>query len=36
LPLKNLVGFVKSSFFKVRRFHDQEDLAQQLIECIVK
>jgi transposase len=25
----NLVGFVKSSFFKVRRFHDQEDLEQQ-------
>lgn len=30
--VENLVGFVKSSFFKVRRFHDQEDLAQQLIE----
>jgi hypothetical protein len=26
------VGFVKSSFFKVRRFHDEEDLQQQLIE----
>jgi hypothetical protein len=24
------VGFVKSSFFKVRRFHDGEDLEQQL------
>jgi hypothetical protein len=24
------VGFVKSSFFKVRRFHDEEDLRQQL------
>jgi transposase len=30
--VENLVGFVKSSFFKVRCFHDQEDLAQQLIE----
>jgi transposase len=30
--VENLVGFVKSSFFKVRRFHDQEDLTQQLIE----
>jgi len=30
--VENLVGFVKSSFFKVRRFHDQEDLALQLIE----
>ncbi len=29
--VENLVGFVKSSFFKVRRFHDQEDLAQQLL-----
>jgi hypothetical protein len=28
--LENLVGFVKSSFFKVRRFHDEEDLRQQL------
>jgi hypothetical protein len=28
--VENLVGFVKSSFFKVRRFHDQEDLRQQL------
>ena len=26
----NLVGFVKSSFFKVRRFHDEEDLRRQL------
>ena len=26
------MGFVKSSFFKVRRFHDEEDLQQQLIE----
>jgi transposase len=30
--VENLVGFVKSSFFKVRRFHDQEDLGQQLME----
>ncbi len=30
--VENLVGFVKSSFFKVRRFHDQEDLEQQLLE----
>src|ERR1700746_1888178 len=27
--VENLVGFVKSSFFKVRGFHDQEDLQQQ-------
>jgi len=26
------VGFVKSSFFKVRCFHDPEDLAQQLVK----
>src|SRR5215472_11359856 len=30
--VENLVGFVKSSFFKVRRFHDHEDLERQLIE----
>jgi len=30
--VENLVGFVKSSFFKVRRFHDEEDLQQQLTE----
>jgi transposase len=30
--VENLVGFVKSSFFKVRRFHDEEDLEQQLLE----
>ena len=29
--VENLVGFVKSSFFKVRRFQDQEDLQQQLV-----
>src|SRR5215472_12768944 len=27
--IENLVGFVKSSFFKVRRFYDLEDLEQQ-------
>jgi transposase len=27
--VENLVGFVKSSFFKVRQFHDEEDLQQQ-------
>jgi transposase len=27
--VENLVGFVKSSFFKVRRFYDREDLEQQ-------
>ena len=30
--VENLVGFVKSSFFKVRRFLDKEDLEQQLLE----
>jgi transposase len=30
--VENLVGFVKSSFFKVRRFLDRDDLEQQLIE----
>ena len=28
--VENLVGFVKGSFFKVRRFHDHEDLVVQL------
>lgn len=28
--VENLVGWVKGSFFKVRRFHDFEDLLQQL------
>jgi transposase len=28
--VENLVGWVKGSFFKVRRFHDFEDLHQQL------
>ena len=30
--VENLVGFVKGSFFKVRRFHDHEDLAVQLTD----
>jgi transposase len=30
--VENLVGFVKSSFFKVRRFYDEQDLHQQLQE----
>ena len=30
--VENLVKFVKSSFFKVRSFHDQEDLKEQLVE----
>lgn len=29
--VENLVGWVKGSFFKVRRFHDREDLDQQLV-----
>lgn len=29
--VENLVGFEKSSFLKVRRFQDQEDLQQQLV-----
>jgi transposase len=29
--VENLVGWVKGSFFKVRRFHDRQDLEQQLI-----
>jgi len=28
--VENLVGWVKGSFFKVRRFHDREDLEHQL------
>jgi transposase len=27
--VENLVGFVKSSFFKVRRFYDEQDMEQQ-------
>lgn len=29
--VENLVGWVKGSFFKVRRFHDRVDLEQQLL-----
>lgn len=29
--VENLVGWVKGSFFKVRRFHDREDLERQLV-----
>ena len=30
--VENLVGFAKSSFFKVRKFYDEEDLRRQLVE----
>jgi transposase len=33
---ENLVGWVKGSFFKVRRFHDREDLLRQLAEWLVE
>jgi transposase len=32
--VENLVGWVKGSFFKVRRFHDREDLQEQLAEWL--
>lgn len=32
--VENLVGWVKGSFFKVRRFHDREDLEQQRTEWL--
>jgi transposase len=32
--VENLVGWVKGSFFKQRRFHDMEDLAGQLLEWL--
>lgn len=32
--VENLVGWVKGSFFKVRRFEDREDLARQLAEWL--
>ena len=32
--VENLVGFVKNSFFKVRRFQDREDLVAQLCEWL--
>jgi transposase len=34
--VENLVGWVKKSFFKVRRFHDPEDLRQQLDAWLVE
>jgi transposase len=30
--VENLVGFVKGSFFKQRRFHDRDDTVSQLVE----
>lgn len=33
---ENLVGFVKGSFFKVRRFHDRADLRAQLAAWLVE
>lgn len=33
--IENLVGWVKGSFFKQRRFHDDEDLLTQLAEWLV-
>src|SRR5208283_1484455 len=32
--VENLVGWVKGSFFKQRRFHDMEDLSTQLLEWL--
>jgi transposase len=32
--VENLVGWVKGSFFKQRRFHDTEDLAAQLLQWL--
>jgi transposase len=32
--VENLVGWVKGSFFKQRRFHDREDLQQQLTQWL--
>jgi transposase InsO family protein len=32
--VENLVGWVKGSFFKQRRFHDREDLAGQLLQWL--
>lgn len=34
--VENLVGWVKGSFFKQRRFHDREDLQGQLEEWLVE
>ena len=33
---ENLVGFVKGSFFKVRRFHDRADLRAQLAAWLIE
>jgi hypothetical protein len=32
--VENLVGWVKGSLFKVRRFHDRQDLERQLLEWL--
>ena len=34
--IENLVGWVKNSFFKVRRFQDREDLLVQLEEWLTE
>lgn len=34
--VENLVGWVKNSFFKVRRFHDRDDLLEQLSQWLVE
>jgi transposase len=34
--VENLVGFVKGSFFKVRRFHDRADLEAQLAAWLIE
>lgn len=34
--VENLVGWVKGSFFKQRRFHDMDDLNRQLAEWLVE
>ena len=34
--VENLVGWVKGSFFKCRRFHDRADLEAQLIQWLVE
>lgn len=32
--VENLVGWVKGSFFKVRKFHDERDLQEQLLDWL--
>ena len=32
--IENLVGWVKGSFFKIRKFHDEQDLREQLREWL--